>query len=70
MAEANIAWTKAVYESVRPWLSGSAYQGYADPYLPDWQHQYYGASLERLRAIKRKYDPDNAFRYPQSIPPA
>ncbi len=70
VANANIAWTNAAYESVRSWLSGSAYQGYADPELPDWQRQYYGTSLHRLRAIKRKYDPDNVFRYPQSIPPA
>lgn len=70
VADANIAWTQAMYESVRPWLSGSAYQGYADPHLANWQRQYYGDSLERLRAIKRKYDPDNVFRYPQSIPPA
>jgi FAD/FMN-containing dehydrogenase len=70
VANANIAWTHATYESVRSWLSGSAYQGYADPNLSDWQHQYYGGSLQRLRTIKRKYDPDNVFRYPQSIPPA
>jgi FAD/FMN-containing dehydrogenase len=70
VADANIAWTQATYESVRQWLSGSAYQGYADPNLPDWARQYYGASLQRLRAIKRNYDPDNVFRYPQSIPPA
>jgi len=70
IANANIAWTNAAYESVRPWLSGSAYQGYADRGLSDWQRQYYGASLHRLRAIKRKYDPENVFRYPQSIPPA
>jgi FAD/FMN-containing dehydrogenase len=70
VAGANVAWTQATYESVRQWLSGSAYQGYADPHLRDWQHQYFGSSLARLRAIKRKYDPDNVFRYPQSIPPA
>jgi FAD/FMN-containing dehydrogenase len=70
VADANIAWTQAMYDSVRPWLSGSAYQGYADPNLPDWQQQYYGASFSRLRTIKRKYDPENVFRYAQSIPPA
>ena len=53
VANANIAWTQAMYESVSSWLSGSAYQGYADPNLSDWQQQYYGAHLQRLRAIKR-----------------
>jgi len=70
VADANVAWTQAMYDSVKPWLSGSAYQGYADRYLSDWQRQYYGSNLERLREIKRKYDPGNVFSYPQSIPPA
>jgi FAD/FMN-containing dehydrogenase len=68
VADANIAWTQATYDSVRPWLSGNAYQGYADPKLSDWQQQYYGASFARLKEVKRKYDPDNVFRYAQSIP--
>lgn len=70
VADANIAWTQATYDAVAPWLSGSAYQGYADRKLADWAHQYYGASLPRLREVKRTYDPDNVFSYPQSIPPA
>ena len=69
VADTNIAWTQAMYESVRPWLSGSAYQGYADPFLADWPQQYYGASLPRLREIKRKYDPANVFHYRQSLSP-
>ena len=31
---------------------------------------YPGATWDRLREIKRRYDPDNLFRLNQNIPPA
>lgn len=65
---ANIAWTGAMFDSVAAYRSGASYVNYADPDLPDWQHAYYGANLDRLRQIKTKCDPYNVFRFPQSIP--
>ena len=67
---ANIAWTRAMYNSVAAYRSGASYVNYTDPDLPDWPRAYYGANLPRLQQIKRKYDPNNLFRFPQSIPPA
>jgi len=30
----------------------------------------YGPNYERLAAVKAEYDPDNAFRIDQNVPPA
>ena len=67
---ANIAWTRDMYNSVAAYRSGASYVNYTDPDLLEWPRAYYGANLPRLQQIKRKYDPNNLFRFPQSIPPA
>lgn len=69
VADINIDWLSETFNNVRPWLSGSAYSGYIDPMLSDWARQYYGPNLPRLRQIKTAFDPDNVFRFAQSIKP-
>lgn len=55
---------------MQPYLAGGAYQNFTDRSQCNWPRPYYGQNLERLVEVKRTWDPDNLFRFPQSIPVA
>jgi FAD/FMN-containing dehydrogenase len=66
--DANLEWLDDLGASMRPFVSGSAYQNFIDRTQPNWQEAYYGANFDRLVRVKRKWDPDEVFRFQQSIP--
>jgi FAD/FMN-containing dehydrogenase len=61
------AWQQSFWQSMRPYVSGQAYQNYVDPALANWQQAYYGANFSRLTQVKGTYDPDRVFTFPQAI---
>ncbi|HMG65332.1 MAG TPA: BBE domain-containing protein, partial [Streptosporangiaceae bacterium] len=67
---ANLDWLDGIYGALRPFGTAEAYQNFIDPALADWQHAYYGANLPRLKQLKRDWDPDRVFQFPQAIPDA
>ena len=49
-------------------FSDESFQNYIDESLQDALQKYYGSNLDRLKIIKQKYDPENFFCFPLSIP--
>lgn len=65
---ANLDWLEGYQAAMQPYLSGGTYQNFTDRGQDDWQHAYYGENFPRLVEVKRVWDPDNLFRFGQSIP--
>lgn len=61
-------WISEFTDALAPYANG-AYVNVPNAEAPDWEHDYWGCHVERLREIKATYDPDNVFRFEQSIPP-
>ncbi|WP_330334012.1 FAD-binding oxidoreductase [Streptomyces sp. NBC_00536] len=61
------AWLDGLWQRLRPWASGRAYQNYTDPKLGNWREAYYGGNLARLTEVKRAYDPGRLFDFPQAV---
>ncbi|MQY14692.1 putative FAD-linked oxidoreductase YvdP [Streptomyces sp. RB5] len=61
-------WLAGVHGAMRGAASGAAYQNYTDADLgAGWREAYFGVAAGRLGEVKRKYDPQRLFDYPQAV---
>ena len=71
--EANIAWVRRTADGLKgSSYSGAGYGNYAQADEPAERVKaaFGDERWDRLRAVKRRYDPDNLFRFNHNIPPA
>ncbi|MEY2953180.1 MAG: hypothetical protein RLZZ401_1267 [Pseudomonadota bacterium] len=62
------AWLADYAEAMQPFVLPQAYVNFPSRDQKDWGRAYYGSNLERLSKVKTHYDPDNFFRFAQSVP--
>ena len=68
--EANIAWTQETFAALQPHLAARRWLNYlGDDAQEDAVRAAYGPNWDRLREVKRRYDPDNVFHLNQNIAP-
>lgn len=67
-ASLGIRWVEDFYKAMCPFTRG-VYVNTPDLSIKNWPVAYYGSNFERLTRVKAKYDPENIFNFPQSIPP-
>jgi FAD/FMN-containing dehydrogenase len=65
-AAAHRAWVESLRQGLLPFTHGG-YLNYIDRDVKDWPRFYYGQNLDRLLRIKRRYDPQNVFDFPQGL---
>lgn len=61
-------WVDRSWRCVHPWAAGRVYPNYPDADLADWARAYFGDNLPRLARVRADYDPDDVFRFAQSVP--
>ncbi|HSC29333.1 MAG TPA: FAD-binding oxidoreductase [Vicinamibacterales bacterium] len=70
-AQRNIAWTRELFDAMRPFAAPGAYLNYlGGDEGAEGLKAAFGAKLSRLATLKAKYDPTNLFRMNQNIAPA
>lgn len=65
-AEKNKKWLLDNFKVMKELTIGS-FVNFPLKELENYEEEYYGKNIDRLRKIKEKYDPNNIFKHPQSI---
>ncbi len=67
-----IAWGKKSYAAMQPFVGKQRYVNYLnyDDAVDDSLVAVYGPNLDRLRKVKKQYDPENVFHHNLNIKPA
>lgn len=66
---ANTAWVKDYYAAIEPFALGGGYINFLSQDDQPRAASNFGANYDRLRAVKREYDPGNVFHLNQNIAP-
>ena len=70
MTSANIEWARETFVALQPHLRGDRWLNYlGDDQSADAVRAAYGPNIERLRDVKRRYDPHNVFHLNHNIAP-
>jgi FAD/FMN-containing dehydrogenase len=67
-----IGWARGFWEGLKPFVDRAVYVNALEDALEEGERpvrEAYGANYERLRALKRKYDPSNLFSQNSNIKP-
>eukprot|EP00475_Leptophrys_vorax_P019469 TRINITY_DN2660_c0_g1_i1.p1 TRINITY_DN2660_c0_g1~~TRINITY_DN2660_c0_g1_i1.p1 ORF type:complete len:491 (+),score=124.93 TRINITY_DN2660_c0_g1_i1:31-1503(+) len=65
--QSGLNWLHETMNVTSSAFADRAYVNFLDAELTDWQHYYYRDNYPRLQAIKAEYDPNNFFRFAQSV---
>jgi FAD/FMN-containing dehydrogenase len=68
--DANIGWTRETFDALRPSFGTGRWLNYlGDDQAGDAIRAAYGPNYERLREVKRRFDPHNVFHLNHNIAP-
>ncbi|WP_329050313.1 FAD-binding oxidoreductase [Amycolatopsis sp. NBC_01488] len=67
VVRANLDWLHALHAETGEFAPDASYVNFTDPDLEDWRGAYYGPNAARLAEVKRRYDPDRFFSFPQAL---